>query len=237
VLGLVKIIAVGVFGKTAFSMDFESSQIAEASSLKTYPHVYEVPYDPPTVLLQSPIRASRRHYIPSKNAALADKVQERRQHGDDPKDDPTANTHDVLSELLSTLHAEACAVSDNDTQDTLMALLFAGYDTMSITLTCALYQISQHPEVEEFILAESNAADSLDNPNQLQYVQGMQYETLILSLPETVVTRFGQKPLQLEDQPQYHCSYLADSTRREELSSATRLSTRSMGPATKVIRN
>jgi cytochrome P450 len=79
-----------------------------------------------------------------------------------------------------------------------MALLFAGYDTMSITLTCALYQISQHPEVAEFILTEINAADSLDNPNQHQCVQGVLYETLTLSLPGTVVTRFVQKPLQLE---------------------------------------
>jgi cytochrome P450 len=79
-----------------------------------------------------------------------------------------------------------------------MALLFAGYATTSSTLTYALYIISQHPELEEFILAEFNAADSLDTPYQLQYVQGVLYETLRLFPPGTAVTRFDQKPMQLQ---------------------------------------
>jgi cytochrome P450 len=130
-------------------------------------------------------------------------------------------------------------MSDNDLQDTLMMLLYAGYDTTGITLAYAIYLISQHSEVEELILAEISAADSFDKSDQLQYVQGVLYETLRLFPPVTAVARFLQKPLQLQEgfvcpcQSQGHCSHLVDSTGRQELSSTTGLLTRSMGPTTR----
>jgi cytochrome P450 family 4 len=207
---LVKMIAVDVFGKTAFSTDLrccenlKPSPIAQAFDILSddLSSRLRSPFRPTNYFYSLPTRANRQHYQSQTllRSFLDGKIQERRQRGDDdPKDDSTANTHDVLSELLSTVHMEDYAVSNNDIQDTLMALLFAGYDTTSITLTYALYQISQHPEVEEFILAEINAADSpLANPDQLPYVQGVLYETLRLFPPATAVARFLRKPLQLQ---------------------------------------
>jgi cytochrome P450 len=224
---LVKMIAVDVFGKTAFSTDLhiceslESSPIAEAFDYlsKDLTSRLRSPFLPTNYFYSLPTRANRQHpHVRTLlRAVLADKIQERRQCGDDPKDDPTANKHDVLSELLSTVKGEHYSTSDNDLQDTLMALLYAGYDTTGITLAYALYQISQHLEVEEFILAEINAADSLDNPDQLQYVQGVLYETLRLFPPGTAVARFFSKALAASRrfcrpcQSPSHCSHLVDS--------------------------
>jgi cytochrome P450 len=203
---LVKMIAVDVFGKVAFSTDLlccenlESSPIAKAFDYLGQDLSIRLrnPFRATNFFYSLPTRANRQHYQARTllRSFLAGKIQERRQR-DDSKETPVAN-NDVLSELLSTVRGQSYSMSDVDLQDTLLALLFAGYDTTSITLTYALYQISQHPEVEELILAEVNSQESLDNPDQLHYVQGVLYETLRLFPPGTSTTRFLQKPLQIQ---------------------------------------
>mmetsp|Transcript_30375 Transcript_30375/g.73863 ORF Transcript_30375/g.73863 Transcript_30375/m.73863 type:complete len:627 (+) Transcript_30375:136-2016(+) len=112
-------------------------------------------------------------------------------------------------------------VIDQTLDDTLMALLFAGYDTTSITLTYAMWSVSQHPEVEEKCLEEishakkaygsSRTRESMErnhtdvndkektglDPNDLVYCRAVIMETLRLYPPAGMTTRHLTKPIKL----------------------------------------
>ena len=76
--------------------------------------------------------------------------------------------------------------------DMMMAVLFAGYDTTSTTLSYALYLIAQHPEVEKRCLEEIDSS-----PNDLIYCKGVIMETLRMYPPATLVPRTLLKPVKL----------------------------------------
>jgi cytochrome P450 len=79
----------------------------------------------------------------------------------------------------------------------MMSLLFAGYDTTSITLTYALYLISQHALVESRCLDEINSLSSFDTLDDLGYCRGALYETLLLFPPGPATYRTLQKSIEL----------------------------------------
>ena len=84
----------------------------------------------------------------------------------------------------------------------MMSLLFAGYDTTSITLTYALYFLATEPQVEQYCLEEieqvMNKCGSLD-PDKLIYCRGVINETLRLYPPGVSVNRNTTKPIQLSN--------------------------------------
>lgn len=113
---------------------------------------------------------------------------------------------DLLTQLLRSFEDDIKkrkdSVSEEDLSETaisdiLMALLFAGYDTTSITLTYALYHIATIPEVEKKCLHEVVSVD-LTDPDALQYCRAVVLETLRLYPPGSATTRAVQKPIKLK---------------------------------------
>jgi cytochrome P450 len=124
---------------------------------------------------------------------LASAVRERRSAVD-----PKA---DLLSNLLEA-HAGAkeqlVAIDEDTLSDIMMSLLFAGYDTTSITLTYALYLISQHALVESRCLDEIESVLSFDSLDDLGCCRGVLYETLRLFPPGPATYRTLQKSIELQ---------------------------------------
>jgi cytochrome P450 len=197
---IIKMIAIDIFGKVAFSTDLDCSVNLEPSPVaiafdflgQDLARRMAAPIQPTNFFYSFPTRANRQHHQARTllRSFLAGIIQERR--------GPNAKqSSDLLAELLANAEGED-PMSDQAVLDTLLALLFAGYDTTSITLTYALYQISQYPAVEDLLLQEINrASDNLDNTDQLVYVQGVLHETLRLFPPAIATARFLQKSLQL----------------------------------------
>lgn len=113
--------------------------------------------------------------------------------------DPEA---DLLSNFLEA-HADAkeqLVATDEDTlSDIMMSLMFAGYDTTSITLTYALYLISQNTLVESRCLDEINSASSLYSLDELGYCRGVLYDTLQLFPPAPATFRTLQESIELQE--------------------------------------
>jgi len=92
--------------------------------------------------------------------------------------------------------------------DLLMTLVFAGYDTTSITLAYALYLISAHPQVQELCVEEAISALGTDektipadfNPEgKLHYIRAVLYETLRLFPSAPSTSRLLNRPIKLSD--------------------------------------
>lgn len=75
--------------------------------------------------------------------------------------DERRSTHrseaDFLSALLSARDKDDKGLSDREVIDEVMTLVVAGYETTAGTLNWAWYEIGQHPEVEQQLLAEARA--------------------------------------------------------------------------------
>mmetsp|Transcript_31676 Transcript_31676/g.39041 ORF Transcript_31676/g.39041 Transcript_31676/m.39041 type:complete len:445 (-) Transcript_31676:265-1599(-) len=84
---------------------------------------------------------------------------------------------------------------DNEIVDELVTFLFAGFDTTSIVLSYALYEISRRPEVEQGLLNESSkvlgnrTAVTYDDYTKLEYTQAVLREVLRVYPPAPLTTR------------------------------------------------
>ncbi|KAI2492064.1 cytochrome p450 [Fragilaria crotonensis] len=100
---------------------------------------------------------------------------------------------DLLNGLLLGMeegkdNIDSSHLSETAVSDVLMSLLFAGYDTTSITLTYALYHIATFPDVEKTCLAEIAQA-GVTNLDALPYCKGVLLETLRLYPPAIFTSR------------------------------------------------
>lgn len=104
------------------------------------------------------------------------------------RDDPDSHDEDITDEALN---------------DTLMALLFAGFDTTSITLTFALYLLSQDATVEQICLDEieqefaKEEGSSQSMVLKLVYCRAVIKESLRLFPAAGFTNRVLQKPVTL----------------------------------------
>ncbi len=108
-----------------------------------------------------------------------------------------SNGDELPQDLLTSLIKEALLggdEQDNDSDDeemmyemlvdTIKSLLFAGYETTSVTMTYVLYLLSKHPDVESRCIKEIRS-----NPSQLVYLEAVIKETLRLFPPVVSTTR------------------------------------------------
>ena len=204
---LMKMITMDVFGETSLSRDLGCcskllpSPLAIAfdyMSEELSRRLFSSPLSLDKQIYWFPTEQNIRHKRERKLVRdfLEDLIQERvsMPHDNRPRDlltklmqgvkDPNNNETDILPES---------ALSD-----VLMSLIFAGYDTTSITLTYALYSIATTPEVERRCLEEIERADSTD-PDSLQYCKAVILETLRLYPPGPAISRSNlDKPLTLK---------------------------------------
>lgn len=200
---LMKMITIDVFAQSALSVNLGCCQSLKLSpiavafefllnelgdritnpSLATLSHFYGLP-----------TLRNRRYYQERTviRSFLGNLIRERKQEQDNP-DPEKEPKNDMLGNLLQehrdVKNSNAGGITSNQAiEDTLMTLLFAGYDTTSITLTCALYCIAMNPQVEELCLEEIHSLpeppdDQVYSPNDLPYCRAVIYETLRLYPP------------------------------------------------------
>ena len=208
---LMKMVTMDVFGRTALSCDFGCCKTLE-------PSPFAVAFDflgselmrrllsplmPANVFYSLPTVANQRHARESNviRDFLVSLIETRR------LEKPENRKPDLLTSLLKAhdeLKEQAVEeVTDQTLVDIMMSLLFAGYDTTSITLMYALYIVAVHPVVEECCLEEIERVwkedGDLSNPDRLLYCGGVISETLRMYPPGFVVNRKTTKPLELSN--------------------------------------
>jgi cytochrome P450 len=201
---LMKMIALDVFGKTSLSQDFncceqlQPSQVADAFEVLCTELTKRVrnPLSISNFFYSIPVERNRQHYKARTylRSLLADLIKGERA-------DRKSEKNSLLSLIIESYHSKKMEATgdqakeadlDQTLSDTMMVFLFAGYDTTSITLTYALYLVSQFPDVESACLQEIESA-----PDDLVYCTGVILETLRLYPPGTVTPRTLQKPIAL----------------------------------------
>ena len=203
---LMKMITIDVFGQTALSRDLGCcskllpSPLAIAfdyMSEELSRRLYSSPFALCEQLYWIPTERNLRYKRERKliRDVLEDAVRERvsMPHDNRPRD--------LLTQLLQGVkdnsNNESDALPEKALSDALTGLLFAGYDTTSLTLTYALYIIATTPEVERRCLEETERADSTD-PDSLQYCKAVLLETLRLYPPAPATGRSIEKPITLK---------------------------------------
>jgi cytochrome P450 len=201
---LTKMVTMDVFGKAAFSTNFgccdrlEPSEAVAAFDLlgsELSKRIFN-PISIPNYFYSFPSDANRNHLRARTclRGFLKKAISERR-------DNKNFAKRDLLSLMLQAheeLKSDAKGAKDREEDleqllsDTMMTLLFAGYDTTSITLTYAIYLVSQHPEIEKLCLEEVES-----QPEELIFCKGVILETLRMFPPATIVPRTLLKSVKL----------------------------------------
>ena len=212
IVPVMKMITIDIFGRTALSHNFASCDNLELSPMaKAFDYLGQDmmrrlrnPIWPlSNTLYCLPTRANRRHAYERQliRQFLEQMIEERRKQEKEQERKPDLLTsllraHDEMKE-----QAPGEVVTDQTLVDIMMGLLFAGYDTTSVTLSYALYVLSTHPEVEQRCLEEIERVmkedGGLTNPDHLVYCQGVITETLRMYPPAFITNRKMTKPVQL----------------------------------------
>ena len=101
---------------------------------------------------------------------------------------------DMLGVLMAARDSKGEPMSDKALVDEVMTLIVAGHETSAITLTWMWYLLSQHPDVEDRLLAEADALGDKASPEhedlpQLAYCRQVMFETLRLYPPVWLFSR------------------------------------------------
>ena len=99
---------------------------------------------------------------------------------------------DLLTALIQ--NSEGDFMSEEMIFDVLKSLMFAGFDTTSVTMTFVLYLLSRHPEVEQKCIEEIES-----EPEDHVYLGAVIKETMRLYPPAISTTRSAERDLQVDD--------------------------------------
>jgi cytochrome P450 len=118
--------------------------------------------------------------------------------------DRSLEHHDILKYMLDAFEEQNIAADAETLSDNLVTMLFAGYDTSSITLTYAFYLMARHPDVaircrQEVVAAIGATAHASFNDvqTQLPLCTAVINETLRLYPPAPVTVRYTEKSVEL----------------------------------------
>lgn len=105
---------------------------------------------------------------------------------------------DILSTLLKTHDESGKLMTEKELCDSLLTLVFAGYETTTSALSWALYWSHYLPEVQEKLLSELALTRDISEIARLPYLSAVCSETLRL-YPTSLSTfsRFVQKPIEI----------------------------------------
>jgi cytochrome P450 len=171
---LMKMVTIDIFAKTALTTDLECcnnlkpSPIATAFDflLQEFAQRVSDPMNPFEYFYSIPTSRNHRHFQERTmlRSFLAQLIKQRKEANlEDQKKDLLANLLQAQHQDMS--EGDQGITSDQTLNDTLMALIFAGYDTTSVMLTCALYCLSVNPEVERLCLEEIASLPTSYTPN------------------------------------------------------------------------
>lgn len=208
---LMKMITVDIAGLAFFSRPFQCcdklqpSELASAFDFLGYDMVRRMgqPFRLANFFYCLPTASNRQYHTYSKllRSFITKAVEERQNciacDGKARKTDLLTNlllAHDAAKEELQ----YEKKLSMDTLSDIMMSILFASFDTTSITLSYALYSASQYPEIEANLLEEVNKSD-VTKPDQLIYTKAVIYETLRLYPSAPATARTLQKSIKLSD--------------------------------------
>ncbi|KAL3905602.1 MAG: hypothetical protein SGARI_004379 [Bacillariaceae sp.] len=205
---MTKMVTIDVFGFAGLGIDFgcteglKVSKEAEAFDLLSTELGKRIqnPLWIPNYFYSIPTERNRQHRQARRHLRdlLSKALEERRIRN---KIEPPRQ--DLLGAMLTALDTskeDVYGEGANDEQleqtigDMMVTLMFAGYDTTSITLTYALYMVSQHPEVERRCREEIRVT----NPEDCVYCKGVIFEALRMFPPASMIYRTLQRPIELE---------------------------------------
>ena len=189
---LMKMVTLDIFGRVALSTDF-----GLCNSLKPSPLALAFEYILQSTMerFRSPFRLKNfLFWLPTERNRIHNKERKLiRSFVTDLINDKKENLKDEDNDLLSHLirahknmdwdgiqQLNPEAVSDEAMGDIMMTLLFAGYDTTSVTISFALYLLAMHPEAQEHLVKEVNSVENIENTEELVYCWAVIWETLRL---------------------------------------------------------
>lgn len=205
ILNLMKSLTLDCFGQAAFHTNFgscqqhfqkdaaasEAAQIGPAFDRLTMEMMRRVTKDilnPSSHIYNLPTTANQ-EYAKDKELVLGflkRLIQERQQTNENPP-------QDLLTGFLEHFQSDDASKDDDSVlmiAQSIMGLLFAGYETSSVTLTFALYLLSQNPSTVEKCLKEIDSGNAV-------YLEAVVKETLRLYPPAISTNRSSDRELEL----------------------------------------
>ena len=211
VVRLLKMATIDVFGRAVLGVDFgccstlKTSKVGEAFGFLTqeYTRRLQNPLNPFNFLYWLPSPTNRR--FASKRKVIRTFISDLIRNAKESKEDSDQKS-DVLATLLRVNADQGEEIADDATvADIMVTLLFGGYDTTSIALSCALYLLATHPEVERECLGEIMSVmgttkasdDSISGPDALPYTRAVICEALRMYPPAPLTARHLEKPMEI----------------------------------------
>jgi len=208
---ILKCITLDIIGISAFGYNFKgsetliSSPVAEAFEYileESTVRQFQKPLDPRSYFYALPTKENRKFNEASRiiRGTISNIIRLR-------KEAPpgvSEQHHDLLKYFLDAHEEDGVAADTEALIDNLMAMLFGGYDTSSITLTYAIYMMSQHHDIELKVRKEvMDVLGPKGNPtyedltSRLPYCTAVINEVLRLYPPAPVTTRTLVEPLKI----------------------------------------
>jgi cytochrome P450 len=109
---------------------------------------------------------------------------------------------DLLSMLLHARDEDGNQMSDQQLRDEALTLFLAGYDTPALALSWVWYLLSQHPTVEDKLVAElqtvlGGRAPNVADVSQLSYTEMVVRESMRLYPPAWIISREARQDCEI----------------------------------------
>ncbi len=104
---------------------------------------------------------------------------------------------DLLNMLLHSIYTDGSQMNNQEVRDECLTMLIAGYETVAAGLTWSFYLLSQHPEVQTRLEAESDGLCRVpvgEDVPRLTYAGQVFNEALRLYPPNWIITRQSSEP-------------------------------------------